>query len=92
MSHRRYIDVLGAGGVADPGLLGGKRSISLSARESRTLRSSRFCHHARRFLTRSRRYGLALALETLDSLLAESDDMTATAEQIRQSILSRRIL
>ena len=35
--------------------------------------------------------GLAPALGMLDSLLAGSDDMTATAEQIRQSILSRRI-
>ena len=37
MSHTRYIDVLGAGGVADPGLLGGKgeslcRLVSLGHR------------------------------------------------------------
>jgi len=37
MSHTRYIDVLGAGGVTDPGLLGGKgaslcRLVSLGHR------------------------------------------------------------
>ncbi len=35
--------------------------------------------------------GLASALDTLDSLLAGSKDTIATGEQIRQSILSRRI-
>ena len=35
--------------------------------------------------------GLASALDTLASLLAGSKDTTATGEQIRQSILSRRI-
>jgi len=31
MSHTRYIDVLGAGGVADPGLLAAKEHLSVGS-------------------------------------------------------------
>jgi phosphohistidine swiveling domain-containing protein len=91
MSHTQYIEMLGAGGGADPGLLGGK-GASLS-------RLVNFGHRVPPGFVITRNafqgaledLGLAAALATLDSLLVGSKDTTATAEQIRQSILSRRI-
>jgi phosphohistidine swiveling domain-containing protein len=90
MSHTQYIQMLGPGG-ADPGLLGGKgaslcRLVSLGHRVPAGFVITRDA-----FQRALQDIALASALETLDSLLAGSDDMTATAEQIRQSILSRRI-
>src|SRR6266481_4582134 len=91
MSHTQYIEVLGAGGIADPGLLGGKgaslcRLVSLGYRVPAGFVITRDA-----FQPALQEIGVASVLETLDSLLAGSDDMTTTAEQIRQSILSRRI-
>ena len=91
MSHTQYIEVLGAGGGADPELLGGKgaslcRLVSLGHRVPAGFVITRDA-----FQCAIQDIALGSALKTLDSLLAGSDNMTATAEQIRQSILSRRI-
>ena len=90
LSHTRYIEVLGAG-AADPGLLGGKgaslcRLVSLGHRVPPGFVITRDA-----FQSALEEIGLASALDTLDSLLAGSKDTTASGEQIRQSILSRRI-
>ena len=90
MSHTQYIKMLGPC-AADPGLLGGKgaslcRLVSLGHRVPAGFVITRDA-----FQRALQDIALASALETLDSLLAGSDDMTATAEQIRQSILSRPI-
>src|SRR5437773_3617020 len=90
MSHTQYIKMLGPC-AADPGLLGGKgaslcRLVSLGHRVPAGFVITRDA-----FRRALQDIALASALETLDSLLAGSDDITATAEQIRQSILSRRI-
>src|SRR4029450_5279884 len=91
MSHTQYIEVLGAGVRADPGRLGGKgaslcRLVSLGHRVPPGFVITRDA-----FQRALQHMGLASALGTLDSLLAGSDDMTLTAEQIRESILSRQI-
>ena len=91
MSHTQYIEVLGAGGGADPELLGGKgaslcRLVSLGHRVPAGFVITRDA-----FQCAIQDIALGSALKTLDSLLAGSDNMTETAEQIRQSILSRRI-
>ena len=92
MSHTQYTEVLHAArGAADPGLLGGKgaslcRLVSLGHRVPPGFVITRDA-----FQNALENMGLAAALETLDSLLAGSGDMTATAEQIRQTILSRPI-
>ncbi len=88
----QYVEVLGDGAdSADPGRLGGKgaslcRLVNLGYRVPAGFVITRDA-----FQRALQDIALASALETLDSLLAGSDDMTATAEQIRQSILSRRI-
>ena len=90
LSHTRYIEVLGAG-ATDPSLLGGK-GASLC----------RLVHFGHRvppgfvitrdaFQSALEAIGLASAIQRLDSLLAGSEDMTASAKQISQSILSCRI-
>jgi len=91
MSHTQYIEVLGPGGGADPGLLGGKgaslcRLVSLGHRVPAGFVITRDA-----FQRGLEDMGLASALETLDSLLAGSKDTIAAGDQIRQSILSRRI-
>src|SRR5438132_2077781 len=91
MSHMQYIEVLGAGAATDPDLLGGKgaslcRLVSLGHRVPAGFVITRDA-----FQTALQDMGLAAALATLDSLLAGSKDTIATGEQIRQSILSRRI-
>ena len=91
MSHTQYIEVLGAGGGADPGLLGGKgaslcRLVSLGHRVPPGFVITRDA-----FQRGLEDMGLASALDTLDSLLAGSKDTIATGDQIRQSILSGRI-
>ena len=91
-NRSQYVEVLGDGAKsADPGRLGGKgaslcRLVSLGHRVPAGFVITRDA-----FQRALEDMGLAPALDTLDSLLAGSDDMTATAEQIRQSILSRRI-
>ena len=91
MSHTQYIEMLGAGVAADPGLLGGKgaslcRLVNLGHRVPAGFVITRDA-----FQSALGDLGLAPALATLDSLLAGSKDTTATAGQICQSILSRRI-
>src|ERR1041385_9491744 len=92
MNHTRYIEVLGAdAGPADPGLLGGKgaslcRLVDLGHRVPPGFVIARDA-----FQSALKKMGLAPAIDTLDSLLAASGDTIATGEQIRQSILSRRI-
>jgi phosphohistidine swiveling domain-containing protein len=91
MSQTQYIEVLAAGGSADPGLLGGKgaslcRLVSLGHRVP-----AGFVITREAFQSALEDIGLASVLETLDALLAGTNDTTATAEQIRQSILSRQI-
>jgi len=86
----QYIEVLGAG-ATDPGLLGGKgaslcRLVSFGHRVP-----PGFVVTREAFQSALEDLGLASALETLDALLGGSKDTTATGEQIRQSILSRRI-
>ena len=90
LSDTQYIEVLGAG-PADPGRLGGKgaslcRLVSLGHRVPPGFVITRDA-----FQRALQNMGVASTLGTLDSLLAGSDDMTATAQQIRQSILSRQI-
>ncbi|MEO6969303.1 MAG: PEP/pyruvate-binding domain-containing protein [Chthoniobacterales bacterium] len=90
MSHTQYIEVLGAG-AADPGLLGGKgaslcRLVNLGHRVPAGFVITRDA-----FQSALQDMGLASALDTLASLLAGSKDTIAAGEQIRQSILSRRI-
>ena len=80
-----------ARGAADPGLLGGKgaslcRLVNLGHRVPPGFVITRDA-----FQSALEEMGLAPALDTLDSLLAGSKDTIATGEQIRQSILSRRI-
>src|SRR5215510_13877552 len=91
MSHAHYIEVLGAARPHDPGLLGGKgaslcRLVSLGHRVPAGFVITRDA-----FQSGLKNIGLASALDTLDSLLADSKDTIATGEQIRQSILSRPI-
>ena len=92
MSDKHYIEVLSAGVVdPDPGLLGGKgaslcRLVNLGHRVPAGFVITRAA-----FQIALQDMGLASALETLDSLLAGSQDTTANAEQICQSLLSRRI-
>jgi phosphohistidine swiveling domain-containing protein len=90
LTHTQYIEVLGAG-APDPGLLGGKgaslcRLVDLGHRVP-----PGFVITREAFQSALEDLGLASALEALDALLGGTDDTTATAEQIRQSILSRRI-
>src|SRR5207244_767921 len=90
ISQTQYVEVLGAG-ATDPDLLGGKgaslcRLVSLGHRVPAGFVITRDA-----FQTALQDMGLAAALATLDSLLAGSKDTIATGEQIRQSILSRRI-
>ena len=91
-NHSQYVEVLGDGAESvDPGRLGGKgaslcRLVNLGYRVPAGFVITRDA-----FQSTLKDMGLAPALGMLDSLLAGSDDMTATAEQIRQSILSRRI-
>ncbi len=91
LSHTQYIEVLGAGSAADPGLLGGKgaslcRLVGFGHRVPPGFVITRDA-----FQDALQEMGLASAIETLDSLLAGSGDMTKTGEQISQSILSRQI-
>ena len=90
MSHSQYIEVLGAG-VADSGLLGGKgaslcRLVNLGHRVP-----AGFVITRNAFQSALQDIGLGYALDMLDTLLAASKETTAASEQIRQSILSRRI-
>ena len=92
LSHTQYIEVLDAAAdAADPGRLGGKgaslcRLMNLGHRVP-----AGFVITREAFQAALKEMGLAPALDTLDSLLAGSGDTIATGEQIRQSILSRRI-
>ncbi len=91
MSHMQYIEVLGAGAAADPGLLGGKgaslcRLVSLGHRVPAGFVITRDA-----FQSALENLGLAPALDMLGSMLAGSQDTTATADQIRERILSRPI-
>ncbi len=90
LSHTRYVEVLGAG-ATDPGLLGGKgaslgRLVGLGHRVPPGFVITRDA-----FQNALEAIGLASAIQRLDALLAGSEEMTASAEQISQSILSRRI-
>src|ERR1051326_7980935 len=92
MNHTRYIEVLGAdAGPADPGLLGGKgaslcRLVNLGHRVPPGFVITRDA-----FQSALQEMGLAPPLATLGSVLAGGKDTTASAEEIPQSILSRRI-
>src|SRR5436190_19281121 len=92
MSQTQYVEELDAGaGAADPGLLGRKgaslcRLVHLGHRVPAGFVITR---HA--FQSALKEMGLAPALDKLDSLLADSKDTIATGDQIRQSVLSRRI-
>jgi phosphohistidine swiveling domain-containing protein len=90
MSYMQYIEVLGAG-ATDPGLLGGKgaslcRLVNLGHRVPPGFVITRDA-----FQSALEDLGLASALDTLNSLLGGTKDTIALGEQIRQSILSRRI-
>ena len=91
-SHTQYIEVLGEGAdAADPGRLGGKgaslcRLVNLGHRVPAGFVITRDA-----FQSALKEMGLTSALDTLDSLLAGSGETISTGEQIRQSILSRRI-
>src|SRR6266853_2476618 len=90
MSHTHYIEVLGPS-AADAGLLGGKgaslcRLVNLGHRVPPGFVITRDA-----FQSALEDLGLASALDTLDSMLAGSQDTTATADQIRERILSRPI-
>ena len=88
----QYVEVLGDGAdSADPGLLGGKgaslcRLVGLGHRVPAGFVITRDA-----FQSALENIGLAPEVDRLDSLLAASKETTATAEQIRRSILSRRI-
>ncbi len=88
----QYVEVLGDGAdSADPGLLGGKgaslcRLVGLGHRVPAGFVITRDA-----FQSALEDIGLAPEVDRLDSLLAASKETTATAEQIRRSILSRRI-
>ena len=90
LSQTQYVEVL-QGGAADPSLLGGKgaslcRLVGLGHRVPPGFVITRDA-----FQSALEEMGLASALETLGSLLAGAKDTTTAGEQIRQSILSRRI-
>lgn len=90
ISKTHYVEVLGAG-ATDPSRLGGKgaslcRLMNLGHRVPAGFVITRDA-----FQSTLKEMGLAPALDTLDSLLAGSGDTIATGEQIRQSVLSRRI-
>src|SRR5438046_2159070 len=92
LSYSEYIEVLGdSADAADPSRLGGKgaslcRLVTLGHRVPAGFVITRDA-----FQSALQEMGLAPALDTLDSLLARSGDTISTGEQIRQSILSRRI-
>ena len=80
MSCTQYVEVLGAG-PADPGLLGGNgaslcRLVSLGHRVPPGFVIARDA-----FQCAIEDMGLSSALDTLDSLLAGTQDTTASAEQ-----------
>jgi phosphohistidine swiveling domain-containing protein len=90
MSQTHYVEELGAG-ATDPDLLGGKgaslcRLLSLGHRVPAGFVITRDA-----FQSALEDIGLASEIDALDSLLATSKETTAIAEQIRRSILSRRI-
>jgi phosphohistidine swiveling domain-containing protein len=88
----QYVEVLGDGAdSADPGRLGGKgaslcRLVGLGHRVPAGFVITRDA-----FQSALENIGLAPEVDRLDSLLAASKETTATAEQIRRSILSQRI-
>ena len=92
LRHTPYIEVLGdCTDAADPGLLGGKgaslcRLVNLGHRVPPGFVITRDA-----FQTALQDLGLAPTLNTLDSLLGSSKDTVALGEEVRQSILSRRI-
>jgi len=91
LSHTHYVEVLGVGAGTDPGLLGGKgaslcRLVSLGHRVPIGFVITRFA-----FQSALEEMGLAPAIERLSSMLGGSEDMTALANQIRETILSRPI-
>jgi phosphohistidine swiveling domain-containing protein len=92
LSHSHYVAVLGGGAdAADPRRLGGKgaslcRLVNLGHRVPAGFVITRDA-----FQSALEEMGLAPALDTLASLLAGSGDTIATGEQIRQSVLSRRV-
>lgn len=90
--HTRYIEVLGAT-VADPdpGLMGGKgaslcRLVNFGHRVPTGFVITRDA-----FQSALQEMGLGSELDTLDALLAGSEDTTAAAKEICQSILAGRI-
>lgn len=92
MNQMPYIEVLGPDpGAADPGRLGGKgaslcRLVSLGHRVPAGFVITRDA-----FQSGLKEMGLGAALDSLDSLLAHGGDTIAIGEEVRQSILSRRI-
>jgi phosphohistidine swiveling domain-containing protein len=88
----QYVEVLGDGAdSANPGLLGGKgaslcRLVGLGHRVPAGFVITRDA-----FQSALEDIGLAPEVDRLDSLLAASEETSATAGQIRRSILSRRI-
>ena len=93
MNQTQYIEVLDAGAdVADPSLLGGK-GASLCRLVNFGLRvPAGFVITRDAFQSTLEDMGLVPALDTLNSLLDGAKDTIPAGEQIRQSILSRRIL
>lgn len=92
MNQSQYIEVLDAGAdAANPSLLGGKgaslcRLVNFGHRVPAGFVITRDA-----FQSGLEDMGLASALDALNSLLADSKDTIALGEQVRESILSRRI-
>ena len=89
--NTQYVEILAAGAVADPGLLGGKGASLCRLVSFGHLVPPGFVITRDAFQSGLQEMGLDSALEQLGSLLAQSEDTLATGEQIRQSILSRPI-
>lgn len=91
-SRTRYIELLGAA-VADPdpGLMGGKGASLCRLVDFGHRVPPGFVITRDAFQSALQDMGLGPALETLDALLAGSQDTTAAANEIRQSILANRI-
>ena len=90
MNHVQYIEVLGMG-ATDPGLLGGKGASLCRLVNLGHCVPPGFVVTREAFQRALEDMGLAATLDTLNSLLAGSKDTIALGEQVRQSILSRRI-
>ena len=90
-NHTHYVEVLGRGGAADPALLGGKgASLCRLVRLGHRVPAG-FVITREAFQSALAEMGLGASLDSLDSMLPGSGDMTAVAEQLRRSILAGRI-